>query len=99
MKIKTLVMLICLLSFGVADAREMKAKKTDPPSNYGTTNQYYSQLISGGTPNVAELNLFANMLPKGGDIHHHYSGAIYAETYLDWVGKKITAFTVKAMGN
>jgi adenosine deaminase len=88
MKIKTLVMLICLLSFGVADAREMKAKKTAPPSNYGTTNQYYSQLISGGTPNVAELNLFANMLPKGGDIHHHYSGAIYAETYLDWVGKK-----------
>ncbi len=88
MKIKTLVMLICLVSFGVADAREIKAKKTNPQSNYAATNQYYSNLISGATPNVAELNLFANMLPKGGDIHHHYSGAIYAETYLDWVGKK-----------
>ena len=28
-----------------------------------------------------------NMLPKGGDIHHHYSGAIYAETYLEWVDR------------
>lgn len=88
MKIKTLVMLICLLSFGVADARVIKAKKTTPPSSYVATNQYYSHLISGATPNVAELNMFTNMLPKGGDIHHHYSGAIYAETYLDWVGKK-----------
>ncbi|MFA5179894.1 MAG: hypothetical protein WC405_01115 [Syntrophales bacterium] len=88
MKIRALVMLICLLSFGVADAREIKAKKAIPQNNYVAVNQYYSQLISGPTPKVAELNLFANMLPKGGDIHHHYSGAIYAETYLDWVGKK-----------
>ncbi|MEI7639257.1 MAG: hypothetical protein WCJ37_18235 [Syntrophus sp. (in: bacteria)] len=88
MKIRILVMLICLLSFGVADAREIKAKKTITQSNYVVTNQYYSHLISGATPSVAELNIFANMLPKGGDIHHHYSGAIYAETYLDWVGKK-----------
>jgi adenosine deaminase len=76
-----------------------RSKKTVPPGNYAITNQYYSQLLSGRTPNVAELNLFANLLPKGGDIHHHYSGAIYAETYLDWVGKKITAFTGPAMGN
>ena len=88
MKIKTLVVLVCLLSFGVADARVIKAKKSNSQSNYAITNQYYSNLISGATPNVAELNLFANMLPKGGDIHHHYSGAIYAETYLEWVGKK-----------
>ena len=88
MKIKTLVVLVCLLSFGVADARVIKAKKSSPQSNYTITNQYYSNLISGATPNIAELNLFANMLPKGGDIHHHYSGAIYAETYLEWVGKK-----------
>jgi adenosine deaminase/adenosine deaminase CECR1 len=27
-------------------------------------------------------------MPKGGDIHHHYSGTIYVETYLDWVSQK-----------
>ena len=50
-----------------------------------TTRQYYEQLLSGKEPHLAELNMLMTMLPKGGDIHHHYSGAIYAETYLDWV--------------
>ena len=88
MKIKTLAVLIFLLSFGVADARVDKAKKPVPQGNYVATNQYYTHLISGANPRVAELNIFANMLPKGGDIHHHYAGAIYAETYLEWAGKK-----------
>ena len=24
-------------------------------------------------------------MPKGGDLHHHYSGSVYAETYLEYV--------------
>lgn len=55
-------------------------------SNLQATRIHYAQLISGSTPRMAELALFANMLPKGGDLHHHYSGAVYAETYLDWAG-------------
>ncbi len=27
---------------------------------------------------------FAREMPKGGDLHHHLSGGVYAETYLDW---------------
>lgn len=27
-------------------------------------------------------------MPKGGDIHHHFDGFIYAETFLEWVSKK-----------
>ncbi len=61
------------------------------PSDYAVTQSYYNTLIGKGptdTPRLAQLNLFSNQLPKGGDIHHHYSGALYAETYLDWVEKK-----------
>ena len=36
---------------------------------------------------LSELNMFVTAMPKGGDLHHHYSGSIYAETYLDWVAK------------
>ena len=53
--------------------------------NLQTTRQYYAQLLAAKEPQLAELNMLMTMLPKGGDIHHHYSGAIYAETYLDWV--------------
>ncbi|MBK8554522.1 MAG: adenosine deaminase [Lewinellaceae bacterium] len=32
--------------------------------------------------NPAELTAFFQQMPKGGDLHHHYSGSIYAESYL-----------------
>jgi hypothetical protein len=35
----------------------------------------------------ARLLLFLRELPKGGDIHTHLSGAIYAETYIDWAAQ------------
>lgn len=30
------------------------------------------------------LEAFLKRVPKGGDLHNHLSGAVYAETYLDW---------------
>lgn len=32
----------------------------------------------------AELAVFAKAVPKGGDLHSHLSGSVYAETLLDW---------------
>jgi hypothetical protein len=32
--------------------------------------------------------MFFTQMPKGGDLHHHYSGAIYAEQYLDFLDKQ-----------
>lgn len=33
----------------------------------------------------AALFAFFNQMPKGGDLHHHYSGSVYAETYVNYV--------------
>ena len=33
--------------------------------------------------NEAALRIFFSSMPKGGDLHHHYSGSIYAEKYID----------------
>jgi adenosine deaminase len=57
-------------------------------SNEETTRRYFTSLVSGAQPNLAELTLFMTLMPKGGDLHHHYSGAIYAEQYLEWVDKQ-----------
>ncbi len=32
----------------------------------------------------AELTAFLRALPKGGDLHSHLSGAVYAESYIEW---------------
>ena len=34
--------------------------------------------------NEALLTAFFQQMPKGGDLHHHYSGSIYAEPILNY---------------
>lgn len=57
-------------------------------SNFNKTISFYDQLIQSKEMDIASLNQFMTEMPKGGDIHHHYTGTIYAETYLDWVKSK-----------
>ncbi len=59
-----------------------------PARNEEITRKYFSTLGSGTQPNLAGLTLFFTLMPKGADLHHHYSGAIYTEQYLDWVGRE-----------
>lgn len=60
-------------------------KSSNNQQNTEKTTSLYKQFIEGESPNIAQLNLFFSKMPKGGDLHHHYSGSIYVETYLDWV--------------
>ena len=39
-----------------------------------------SKTDSTNPSRLAALTEFFTQMPKGGDIHHHYSGAMYAET-------------------
>lgn len=57
-------------------------------ANYHHTKNFYNNIVSGRSVDVAKLNLFFTQMPKGGDLHHHYTGSIYAETYLGWVEGK-----------
>ncbi|NHA03720.1 adenosine deaminase [Mucilaginibacter sp. HC2] len=38
--------------------------------------------------NPAKLTAFFSQMPKGGDLHHHYSGSVYAETFIKYVIEK-----------
>ena len=58
----------------------------------------YEGMFEGDKPNIAALNPFLTQMPKGGDLHHHFTGSLYAETYLDWVAQQgwfIDACTLK----
>lgn len=43
------------------------------------------------------LRVFLRGMPKGGDLHNHLGGAIYAEDFLEWAGAK--GFCVDASGS
>jgi hypothetical protein len=46
----------------------------------GATARYFASIRN----NPSLLLAFLNEMPKGGDLHNHLSGAIYAESYLRW---------------
>ncbi|HEX7641559.1 MAG TPA: adenosine deaminase [Burkholderiaceae bacterium] len=69
-------------------AQDAAMARTALANDAVVTARYYESLVARDKPNLAELNLLINGMPKGGDLHHHYSGAIYAETYVDWIGKQ-----------
>ncbi|ASZ12299.1 hypothetical protein KTO58_13215 [Chitinophaga pendula] len=47
-------------------------------------NDYLDQIRD----NPAKLTAFFSQMPKGGDLHHHYSGSVYAESYLSYAVEK-----------
>lgn len=64
------------------------AYAASPKANETATMRHYAALIAGDTPKAAELTMFFSQMPKGGDLHHHYSGAIYAEQYVDFLDQQ-----------
>ena len=83
MKSRLIIFITIILT--ISGCSHIGLKSNPDLSNAGKTELLYNKFIEGNSPNIAQLNLFFSQMPKGGDIHHHYSGSIYAENYLDWV--------------
>lgn len=79
-------MKLCSLTIALAFAGSAHAGT--PKANEAATARHLASLSSGDAPKLAELTMFFSQMPKGGDLHHHYSGAIYAEQYVDWIDKQ-----------
>ncbi|MFL6709635.1 MAG: adenosine deaminase [Massilia sp.] len=57
-------------------------------NNEAATARYFAQLVGGHDAQQSALTMFFSQMPKGGDLHHHYSGALYAEQYVDFLDKQ-----------
>jgi adenosine deaminase/adenosine deaminase CECR1 len=77
--------LVIALALAAANAG---ARPPAQNANEAATARHYAALIEGSQPKTAELTMFFTQMPKGGDLHHHYSGAVYAETYVDFLDKQ-----------
>lgn len=63
-------LIFLVLSFPALLISQSNASRLDSLFNHLRTNE-------------AALRIFFSSMPKGGDLHHHYSGSIYAEKYID----------------
>ncbi|AEE54094.1 adenosine deaminase [Haliscomenobacter hydrossis] len=50
-----------------------------------TPEKYVADYLNSIRDNRALLTAFFQQMPKGGDLHHHYAGSVYAETFFDFV--------------
>ncbi len=53
-------------------------------SNPVATAQDATQWLAANRESPPRVRAFMKQMPKGGDIHTHLSGAMYAESYLQW---------------
>ncbi|VFQ45297.1 adenosine deaminase [Desulfoluna butyratoxydans] len=83
MKFRICTIMVAMLA--IVGCSTFEIKSNADADNERKTALLYDKLIEGEAPNTAQLTLFMSKMPKGGDLHNHYSGSIYAETYLDWV--------------
>lgn len=84
---KTLSSVLIALAFAGA-AADSGAKGPAANRNEAATARYLAALVAGDDPKLSELTMFFTQMPKGGDLHHHYSGAVYAEQYVEFLDKQ-----------
>ncbi len=84
MKYKLALLIVIAFAFTGCSHIHSRSGSENASTNEVKVALFFNSIIEGESPNMAQLNLFFSKMPKGGDLHHHYSGSIYAETYLDW---------------
>jgi len=88
-KVLTVLLIGTLSSYLFMELQaESSYKRITDVNHIQLTSDFYESMLRKDNYNEALLHLFFSKMPKGGDIHHHFDGSIYAETYLDWVSKK-----------
>lgn len=83
---KKIIPTFFLISFALITHLAAADTTKQTQQNRQATSNYYAKLVK--QQRLSELTMLMTMLPKGGDIHHHYTGSIYAEHYLDWVAQQ-----------
>jgi len=78
--------LLCALALFAWSPNLYSAQKGDPAKE--KVKSYFNWLVADAGAHGAELRLFLNLMPKGGDLHQHFTGTTYAETYLDFIKKE-----------
>ena len=74
------LILLCALATPAQSLRHTSAGRTSEQKA-----ARYFELIRKSPP---QMFAFLRKMPKGGDLHSHLSGAVYAESYIQWAASK-----------
>jgi adenosine deaminase/adenosine deaminase CECR1 len=63
--------------------RQAFQQESSQSQNEAQTGAWFARIRDRPT----QLRAFIQRMPKGGDLHSHLSGAVYAESYLEWAAE------------
>lgn len=75
-----LIALVFVVEIGAA-----RPPKTLTPAE--RTEAYLRAAVAAAPAQPTNLTLFLADIPKGGDLHHHLTGAVYAESYIQYAAE------------
>src|SRR6202140_3766282 len=93
---RTLALLFCAFILQSQPAGTPKASRTEASlqaSPEEKTAQYFDSMRKSPPQELA----FLLKMPKGGDLHNHLSGAVYAESYVQWAADNGLCINPKTM--
>ncbi len=97
---RTFARLVLLLAMAVGCANDPSARNGDTRAsrNVGDTDrtEQTAAWFEAHRNQPPSLRIFLQRMPKGGDIHSHLGGAVYAESYLAWAAEE--GFCVREIG-
>jgi hypothetical protein len=75
--------LVVVLSCGLTLSAQPGVKSTQRATSEQRTATYFESIRKSPPKQLA----FLLKMPKGGDLHNHLSGALYAERYIEWAAE------------
>jgi adenosine deaminase len=60
---------------------------TRPATPAARTEAYLAAAVARFAKDPTNLTLFLAQMPKGADLHHHLTGAVYAESYIEYAAE------------
>src|SRR4051794_4736289 len=69
-------------------ALSLQAQSTGRKNNAGTPEQRAARFFESIRKSPPQMMAFLLRMPKGGDLHNHLSGSVYAESYIQWAAAK-----------
>ena len=79
--------LLLVLSYVLSSSAQARGTSHDPQSSILSAEQRTARHFESLRKTPPQLLAFLLAMPKGGDLHNHLSGAIYAESYIQWASE------------
>src|SRR5689334_24860309 len=74
---------LCLLAISLLAAAP-SARSQKKPAQGASPEQKTARYFESVRNQPLLLHAFLQQMPKGGDLHNHLSGAVYAESFIKW---------------